>query len=206
LGRLPWRDRDPVKWLPWALALAVLMLAMTLVGRADRRAAVAEGRVEILAAQRDSAQRQASRDSVALDSVRVTSEARIAVLAQDRRRTREEAVMASEATQELVASLRSTLDLQQAALLDSIESAHATELALKDREIQQADSATTVVRGLLQATEVALASRVVSDLAATAENDALREQVRALNRARTADRQKGATLLGLVVAVVVVTR
>lgn len=85
-------------------------------------------------------------------------------------------------------------------VLDLLVLAHDEEVDALEEQISLADSTAAVLRGQLEATDTALASERAVRLAALAENEALRKQVRALENARFRSRVFSG---GIVVAVLV---
>lgn len=194
-----------LKYAPYILLAGVIVwfLAYDPMGRVK----VAEGRVQILTEQRQQSEKKARLDSMALDSVRTHATLLESQNEAERLQARQAVTRASRQASAASGRLRTVLDSLGAptAPLDSLLTAHASELAAKDREIVLADSTTAVVRSLLEATEVALASERQAHQSLRIENAALRQQVQALNRQIRNSKLQRATLL-LAVAGILILR
>lgn len=196
-------------WLTFGAVTLTVGLVVYLIGALDRseeKAAVWEGRVQVADSMRKAAEDKARTDSLTLVRVEQEFRADSVRLASERRRIAQELVRASQSTQEASDNLRATLDLQQGILLDSLDAAHTAELALKDQEVQKADSATAVEHSFRVAAEIALASERSLRLAGESQIGAMQGQIAALQKARRWDRLKGGGVLAAVVAAVVLTR
>lgn len=195
------------KWLMLALVVAGLVIVYLLRSgaAADQRARTAEHLADSLTVVRQKYEAVARADSVALDSVRAASKAEDAILRAERVQSARKVTLAGLKADTARLAVRLLLDSLgvSTASLDALEKAHAQELAAKDEIIGQADSATAVVRTLLQATETALASERAAHQAGAAENAALRGQIQALKSGRRRDRLgTGVVLLGAVAVLV----
>lgn len=189
---------------PWYLAVGLMLLLLWsgyLTSQASARAAVAEGKVEVLDSLRLEAESRARADSVALEAAQIEFRADSTRLASERAQERRRASEASRVGQEAIRALRASLDLQEGILLDSIEAAHASEVDALEEQLVLADSATVVERSLRLVTEAALSSERAARQTTLVEMDALRAQIAALNRGRRADKlQKAALVVGIVAA------
>lgn len=186
------------------IVVAALVGAWWAQDRADARVRAAELRADSAETVRRIAEAEAWADSVALDSARAVAEAAEREIAGLRAEARQRAVQAAREASGAATALRATLDSLGAstAALDRLEAAHAAEVAAVVQERDLADSTVVVLRGLLAATEAALASERTVVAAYGAETDALRAHVAALERGRRGDRMVKAGLAALVLVAV----
>ncbi len=178
-------SRSPLAWVA-LLAVSVLMAHSY---RQSVALDAAEARADAAEVARRRAEVQAQADSVALEQVRAYTVERDLEIAADRREAQTRAHNAARTATATESALRATLDSLGAstASLDSLVAQHDREVGALREELALADSATANVRGLLQATEAALASERATRLAYVQETAALRAQVEALAKARRTD-------------------
>lgn len=157
---------------------------------ADQRARIAEAKVDSLEAFRVLLEERSRNDSAALASEQVLALQREKDLSAARAQTRLEASRAALAARGADVSLRSLIDSLggSTVALDTLEAAHAAEIAAKDQEIAQADSLSAVRLSLLQATEKALESERAAHQATSAVVGAQAVEISALKSGRRRDR------------------